>query len=140
MEQEEKNRETAEFLRQKGIRPSLIRIKVYQYLENKKNHPTVDMVYKGLRQKIPTLSRTSIYNTLRLFADEGIADEVVIEENEVRYDADTKQHAHFKCVECGAVQDVEIRDDSCKFEGLEGVEIFDRHVYFRGICKKCKKK
>ena len=44
-------------LRANGNKPSHHRIKVYQYLIEKRNHPSVDMIYQELVRNIPTLSR-----------------------------------------------------------------------------------
>lgn len=51
----------------RDIRPSLQRLAIMKFLLANRTHPTVEDVYKGLYQKIPTLSRTTVYNTLRMF-------------------------------------------------------------------------
>ncbi|MFC1669732.1 Fur family transcriptional regulator, partial [Spirochaetota bacterium] len=98
----------SDILSEKGVKPSLHRIKIYEYLAAKKNHPTADMIYKDISGDIPTLSKTTIYNTLRTFYDNDIVQAITIEENEVRFDADMMHHAHFKCSKCGSIYDVEI--------------------------------
>ncbi len=50
-----------------GIKPSYQRIKIYEYIFNNNIHPTVDNIYKKLLKEIPTLSKTTVYNTLKLF-------------------------------------------------------------------------
>ena len=89
------------YLEEEGIRSSYQRLKILEYLQAHRTHPTVDIIYKNLSKEIPTLSKTTVYNTLKLFVSKGIVQELTIEEKEVRYDADTKPHAHFKCIECG---------------------------------------
>ena len=44
-----------------NIKPSVQRIAVYSYLVEKKNHPTVDMIYSDLHPKMPTLSKTTVF-------------------------------------------------------------------------------
>lgn len=92
-------------LLQKGIKPSLIRLKVYEYLVNHKTHPTADEIYNSLLLEIPTLSKTSVYNTLSLFVEKGLVQIITIEENIVRFDADTSVHGHFQCKSCGKIYD-----------------------------------
>ena len=77
-----------QFLRMHSIKPSHHRIKIYQYLVENRNHPSVDMIYQELVQTIPTLSKTTLYNTLQLFLEKGIVIMITIDENETRYDAD----------------------------------------------------
>jgi Fe2+ or Zn2+ uptake regulation protein len=74
-----------------GIHPSYHRLKILEYLMSHKTHPTVERIHKELSKEIPTLSKTTVYNTLNLFVSKGIVQELTIEEKEVRYDADTKK-------------------------------------------------
>lgn len=126
-----------EHLKLHDIKPSYQRIKIFQYLLEKKSHPTVDEIYKALCSEIPTLSKTTVYNTLSLFMEKGITKMIVIEENETRYDVDTHVHGHFKCEKCGVVSDVPVELDNLKNMGLDGCEVKEFHIYFKGICPKC---
>lgn len=124
-------------LRLNNIKPSHHRLRVYQYLVEKKNHPTVDTMYRELIEEIPTLSKTTLYNTLSLFVEKNIVQLITIEENETRYDADTSLHGHFKCKNCGEVYDIRIGLTEEDFKGLEGFEVDESHVYFKGSCPQC---
>ena len=55
------------YLKKHDIKPSYQRMKIFQYLLDNHNHPTVDTIYKALCTEIPTLSKTTVYNTLNLF-------------------------------------------------------------------------
>lgn len=112
-------------------------MRIYEYLLKNRIHPTVDMIFNELVQEIPTLSRTTVYNTLKLFVVKGIVATLTIEENENRYDADTSDHGHFKCEKCGKVFDFELEHCNACDHDLDRFEIKERHVYFKGICKNC---
>ena len=126
-----------EILKEKGVRPSLHRMKILEYLVEKKNHPTVDTIYNDIIDDIPTLSRTTIYNTLKTFTENNVVQTIMIEGTEVRYDADTSSHGHFKCTECGKVYDLFINPDVFDMKKISGHKIEEQHLYFRGICKEC---
>lgn len=133
-----------ELLLKNGISPSYHRLKIYEYLVNNQVHPTADMIYADVIKNIPTLSKTTIYNTLKTFAEKGLVSSITIEDNEVRYDADISLHGHFKCLSCGALYDIEI--DHLPVEKkliinrkIDGHLITEKHIYFRGICKKCQR-
>lgn len=126
-----------EYLRGNGIKPSYQRIKIFEYLMNTKEHPTVDTIYRSLVGDIPTLSKTTVYNTLNLFVENNIALLITIEENETRYDADISLHGHFKCEKCGNVVDFSVEMDNVKVEELSGFQINQKHVYFKGLCDRC---
>ncbi len=126
-----------EYLRGNGIKPSYQRIKIYEFLMNTKEHPTVENIYRNLVTEIPTLSKTTVYNTLNLFVENNIALLITIEENETRYDADTSVHGHFKCEKCGRVADFSLDLGDATVENLAGFQINQKHVYFKGLCDRC---
>ncbi|HNX57617.1 MAG TPA: Fur family transcriptional regulator [Spirochaetota bacterium] len=124
----------------KGIQPSVQRVKIYEFLWNNRIHPTADDIYERLHPEIPTLSRTTVYNTMKLFLENGLVQPIVIEEKEIRYDIDVSAHGHFKCDRCGKVFDFRsgISEEGV-FPELAGFQIRERHLYFKGLCKSCAK-
>ena len=127
-----------EYLKDKGVKPSYQRIKIFEYLYRNKNHPTVDMIYKELVNEIPTLSKTTVYNTLKLFSGKNIILLINIEENELRFDADTTDHGHFKCTKCGNILDFDIDLSEINTKNIEKYKIVETHLYIKGMCDKCK--
>ncbi|MBP8601861.1 MAG: transcriptional repressor [Candidatus Saccharicenans sp.] len=127
--------EISQFLDQQGIRPSFQRLKIFEYLVNERTHPTADEIYEVLRKDIPSISRTTVYNTLRLFLDKKIIQMVNIEKNEARYDATLSWHGHFKCLKCGQVYDIEIEE--LKLGGLAGYQVLEKHLDLKGLCPSC---
>ncbi|MGL5087978.1 MAG: Fur family transcriptional regulator [Cetobacterium sp.] len=122
------------------IKPSYQRMKIFQYLLENKIHPTVDEIYKALCPEIPTLSKTTVYNTLNLFIEKGITRVITIEENETRYDVDMDIHGHFKCIECKKVYDIPVEIDQLVVNNMNGFKVDEYHVYFKGICFSCQNK
>ncbi len=129
--------EIRKFLESKGVHPSYHRIKIMQYLMEHRTHPTVETIYKDLHKEIPTLSKTTIYNTLNLFAEKGLVTVLTIDERETRYDVETETHAHFKCKKCGKVYDIFLDKDVFKDMKVNEHHIEEIHLYFKGICKNC---
>lgn len=127
----------ADELVRKNIRPSHQRLKILEYFHLHHNHPTVEDIYKELKATMPTLTKATIYNTLKVFVEKQLVDEVHIEDNEVRYDLHTKSHGHFKCSQCGVIYDFKIEMDQFPTEGLDEFHIETRNVYFKGVCPKC---
>ncbi len=123
-----------ELLEIKGIEPSFQRIKIYEYLIKKENHPTVNMIYKDLSKKIPTLSKTTVYNNLKVFEKESMVVRINMYDNEVRYDANTSFHGHFMCRKCGKIYDFKINtiDTDLSEEKIE-----ERFINYLGICSEC---
>ncbi len=124
-------------LEEKQIRPSFQRIKILEYLLKNPGHPTVDQIYKELHPEIPTLSKTTVYNTLNLLLGAGLVKLLNLEENETRYDIITAIHGHFKCDVCGVISNFDLDIDKIATDALPGYKIKDKCVYFKGICPKC---
>lgn len=124
-------------LKRKGIQLSFQRMRVLEYLLQNKNHPTADKIYMDLVKEIPTLSKTTVYNTLKILEKSGPVKEIPIKDKESHYDIFIKPHGHIKCESCETVFDFDADMDSLKTEVPEGFKINDMFVYFNGICPKC---
>lgn len=124
-------------INQKGINLSHQRLKVFEYLYQNQCHPTVDQIFTDLQKDIPTLSKTTVYNTLRILAGARLVRIITIEDNETRYDIVVENHGHFKCESCGAIYNFHIDVDLLISEDLKNFKIDDKNVYFKGICPGC---
>lgn len=124
-------------LKNKNIRLSHQRLKVLEYLCENPSHPTVDQIYVDLKQDIPTLSKTTVYNTLNTLVEAELVKLITIEENEVRYDMIIENHGHFKCESCRMIYNFHIDIDSFETKDLDGFKIHDKNVYFKGTCPRC---
>lgn len=129
--------EMASRLREFGIQPSVQRIAVYTYLMEMRNHPTADTVFRALAPDHPTLSRTTVYNTMKVFLAHNAVQPILIEDGEMRFDADMSVHAHFKCRKCGEVFDIFMTKDQTLPPPPDGFRAEETHLYFRGLCKDC---
>ena len=131
------NEELIEYLKKCQIKPSNIRIRVLKFLLMSQTHPTADDIYNSLIEEIPTLSKTSIYNTINLFLEKGIVNGLSLDQKELRYDTNTSFHGHFKCDKCGNIYDFPITINFPTKDELKGFVINNKDVFFYGICKKC---
>lgn len=129
---------TREYLLKYNIKPSLQRMAIMDYLMAHRVHPTADEIYNALYPTMPTLSKTTIYNTMKLFTEQGAVKALVIDEKNVRFDIDTSSHAHFMCLGCGCVYDLPVENqDAIQLEGIGELIITEIHLYYKGYCKKC---
>ena len=65
-------------LQNHNIKPSVQRIAIMNYLIEHRTHPTVDEIYTALSPSIPTLSKTTVYKTLKLLSEQGAAQTLTI--------------------------------------------------------------
>ncbi len=131
----------SEYLLSNGIKPSVQRVAVMDYLLANRTHPTVDEIYSALVPTMPTLSRTTIYNTLQLFAERGVAQCLSIDEKQQHFDGDTSDHVHLQCTTCGEIFDVyssEFPASAALFvDQIGDFKIESTHIYYKGICQRC---
>ena len=128
---------TQELARQ-GIRLAKRRLQVVEYLCTHPGHPTVDEIHSALRPTLPTLSKTTVYNTLFLLQSAGLLRLLNIADNETRYDLITANHGHFKCDNCGEIVNFPLDIDAIPVPSLDQFQILQKDVYFKGICPKCR--
>ena len=128
----------SEYLLNYRIKPSMQRLAIMEYLLANRIHPTADDVYHALYLKIPTLSKTTVYNTLNLFAAQGAVQILAIDEKNVRFDIDTSVHAHFKCQQCMRVYDLPVENiDMLKVADQSVGVVTGIQLYYKGYCKHC---
>jgi len=130
------------YLTKHNVKPSMQRMAVMEYLMEHHTHPTADEIYTSLHPALPTLSRTTVYNTLRLLVEQGAVAQLTIDEHNVCYDADTSAHAHFLCTHCGKVYDIPLVSASLESMAKmpDDFAASQSDLYFRGTCGKCARK
>jgi Fur family transcriptional regulator, peroxide stress response regulator len=127
-----------EVLSEKGIRPSFHRLKVLEYLHKNLIHPTADQIYVALQHEIPSLSKMTIYNIVKVLEEAGLINSLLID-NETRFDAHLQDHGHFHCTICGEIINFEINTCDVPIRGLHDYAITTRDVIFKGMCPTCLK-
>lgn len=133
------------YLTERGIRPSLQRMAVMDYLLTHKTHPSVDEIYSALAPSIPTLSRTTVYNTVSMLGRHGTILVLDIDGGKTHYDGDTTPHAHFICTRCGVIHDIfpepeDWRRMLAATPPPAGSYISDTQLSYKGLCAECNRK
>ena len=124
----------------KQIKPTYQRIKILEYLDKNSTHPTVDKIYAALFKKVPTLSKTTVYNTLDVLRKHGLVDVLTITGSEVRYEYIHRPHHHFYCRECKKIIDIDVNCVYQDMEYIKGHKVEQIHGYFKGVCMDCLRK
>ena len=116
------------------------RLEILRYLDKNKAHPTANKIYSDLKKKNPSISKTTIYNSLETLKKNNIIYELTIEKTESRYEFEEKIHHHFLCKSCGKITDVDIECPHLNKMLKSKFKIDEVHGYFKGICVECLKK
>ncbi len=129
--------EITEILKAKKISPTRPRVFILKYIYEHFTHPTVEEVFNGLAPEITTLSKTTVYNTLRMFAENGLCSMLTINEKQLVFDGNTKSHAHFMCKKCERVYDVLTAANEIHEINIPGHRAEEVHLYYKGTCQSC---
>lgn len=132
--------DVVDILHRHRVPPSIQRITILKYLIDHPTHPNVDKIYTSLNRELPTLSRTTVYNTLKLLSDHKVVQTLTIDERNNCYDADVRPHAHFLCRKCGRIYDLGRTDgsDLCNAGERDGFLVEEAQLYYKGICRSCR--
>jgi Fur family peroxide stress response transcriptional regulator len=127
-----------EELRSLGLTPTIQRVAVLKYLEETKTHPTAEQVLAAVREKYPTVSRATVYNTLEVLTKAGAILKLSIDSPAARYDADLSPHGHFRCRICGKIDDIQLPDIAWLQKRIVGHRVETVHAYAYGVCAACR--
>ena len=90
-----------------GITPTLQRVKIAQVLFAKPQHLSAEQVLTKVNETDTRVSKATVYNTLGLFAREGLVREVIVDPAKVFFDPTTVPHHHFYNVDTGSLMDID---------------------------------
>jgi Fur family ferric uptake transcriptional regulator/Fur family peroxide stress response transcriptional regulator len=103
-------------------------------------HATADEVYDFIVAKHPNISRGTVYRNLKLLSFMGEIHKVEIPSRADRFDHESYDHYHARCVKCDRVFNVEmeiIPDLAKNIKDTQGFEFTGHDLIFKGICPEC---
>lgn len=130
-------------LRDKGFKVTPQRLAIYNALAATKAHPSAEMIYNELQPVYPTMSLATVYKTIEILKELELVQVLNVGEDSFRYDADTSNHPHIRCMSCGRVDDLHGVDSSDfigKISAQTDYTILGQQFYFYGVCPKCQTK
>ncbi len=105
-------------------------------------HLTPTEIYATARARRPGIGFSTVYRGLQRLRDIGLVSELVMPGAEAAtYEPSGPPHAHFRCRECGTVEDLAYAIPKRTIKALavqHGVEITTELVAFEGRCAACR--
>jgi Fur family ferric uptake transcriptional regulator len=133
------------YLRDKGLKQSTKRDRVLEVFLDTRDHLSTEDLHRLVKEKDPSIGYTTVYRTLKLLTQCGLAFEVDFQDGVVRYEhsLNRRTHHHMVCTSCGdsveffapELEKVQRRiGNKFQFEPL-------RHTFqILGTCQACRKK
>jgi Fur family transcriptional regulator, ferric uptake regulator len=131
-----------EYLTKQGLKSTRQREIVLNEFLRCPSHLSAEELYLRLRKKHPNIGYATVYRTLKLFAECGLAEERHFGDRQTRYELSRSEehHDHLICTVCGAI--IEFRDP--RIEKLQenvarkhNFKITSRRLELYGLCSKC---
>jgi Fur family ferric uptake transcriptional regulator len=133
----------AAFIAQRGMKHSRQRAVIVEAFFAMGGHVPVDAVVARVREQDPRVSVATVYRTMKLLVECGLASARHFGDGQTRYEPAMRRHHHdhLICTACGAIEEFEserieeLQDRVAKRHGFE-VEHHRLEIY--GRCSRCR--
>lgn len=131
-----------EYIHSTGLRETEQRKRVLETFLATAEHVSVEDMYRIVNEKSRKVGYATVYRTMKLIAESGLADEVVFNDGIARFEhrLGRKHHHHLVCTDCGKVIEFESTAmDKGELEILAKYkfEQTSHHYKIFGLCRKC---
>ncbi|MEJ1966741.1 MAG: Fur family transcriptional regulator [Gammaproteobacteria bacterium] len=93
-----------------GIRPTAQRVQIAELLLSAPQHLSAEQILAALRRAGARVSKATVYNTLNLFASQGLIRQLSVDGSRAWFDSNVVPHYHFHDEATGALTDVAVPD------------------------------
>jgi len=116
---------------------------VFQVILAREDHPTANEIFEAARQRLPTISYATVYNSLRYLKEAGLVHEIKFGDSASRYDRETDRHDHAICNSCGKLVDFDLPQTAELMQAAARKSRFKPesvHLTLRGLCEDCRER
>jgi Fur family ferric uptake transcriptional regulator len=110
-----------------------------------RDHLSVEELLRFVQKRDPKIGVTTVYRTLKLLVDAGLASTLELHDGVVRYEHqyNRRSHHHMVCTECGESVEFfspEIEEIEKKIGKQFKYRTVGHNFQIRGVCSGCRKK
>jgi Fur family ferric uptake transcriptional regulator len=132
-----------EYLEQKKQKFTSHRELILENFIANEGHRSVEDIYRAVREKDPRIGYTTVYRTMKLLADSGLAREIDLADGITRYEHlyNHEHHDHMICMQCGTsleFYNAEIESIQDAASEQLGFKVSDHRLQIYGLCKDCR--
>jgi len=133
----------ASYLEDHNLKHTKQREAILEVFLEAKGHITGEDLYQKVREKHPSIGYTTVYRTMKLLCDAGLASERHFDDGVTRYEVEHEHHDHLVCTRCGKIIEFECQmieaaqNDIVKRYGFRLLR--HRHELY-GLCPSCQEK
>jgi Fur family ferric uptake transcriptional regulator len=132
-----------QYIADKGLKNTPQRRRIVDVFFRSGKHLSTEELYEQIKGEDAGIGQATVYRTLKLLCDAGLAKELNFDESTARYEpvADDSHHDHLICTCCG--KNVEIMDDIIERRQVEvaksyGFVLTSHRMVMYGVCGDCR--
>jgi Fur family ferric uptake transcriptional regulator len=139
---EDKREAFAAWVRKHGLKATRQRDRIVEVFLRSEGHLSIDELLERVRRADPRISAATVYRTVKLLEEAGVADRRNFEGRTARYErTSADHHDHLICTQCGRIDEFENE----RIEALQnqvaasfGYEIVSHRHEIYGLCPQCR--
>ena len=139
----EKKKAFNEFAAAKGLRSTRQRDIILDFFLSTHQHISVEELYLKIKASHPGIGHATVYRTLKLFTEAGLAREILLHDGQTRYEHALagEHHDHLVCTGCNAI--IEFEDETIEklqkeIAARHGFMIRSHKLEIYGLCAQCR--
>ncbi len=134
----------ADFIARRGLKSTKQRDIILDGFLASDRHLSIEELYLKIRASHPNIGYATVYRTLKLFAEAGIAREMQFGDGQTRYEhaGEGEHHDHLVCTRCGSIEEFEnetIEQLQAEVANSRGFLIEKHRLELYGVCGSCRK-
>ena len=135
-------RNFTDFLSRAGLKSTRQRERIVRAFFAAGRHISAEELYHQIRAQEPSIGLVTVYRTLKLLRQAGMATERKFGDTYARFDPNPADwtHHHLICTRCGKIrefQDATLRDLGAKVARSQGFTVSEQRLELYGICRDC---
>jgi Fur family ferric uptake transcriptional regulator len=132
------------YLEENGLKQTPHRRLILDTFIANEGHRSVEDIHHDVRERDPRVGYTTVYRTMKLLSDAGLAREVDLGDGMTRYEHlyNHRHHDHMICTECGrSVEFLNPQIEKLQEQAAEklGFRVVDHRLHIYGLCRFCRK-
>ena len=127
-------------LRERGQRVTSQRVVILRELRRTGGHATAEQIHRAVHRSLPGTSTPTVYATLELLVELGLARKLELGLGAALFDARTDAHEHAVCRSCGRIEDLDLELDApalLRQAGADGFVPRCTELVISGLCAEC---
>jgi Fur family ferric uptake transcriptional regulator len=131
----------ARYLDDHNLRHTRQRDAILEIFLEARGHITSEQIYQRVRERHPNIGFTTVYRTMKLLCEAGLANERKFEDGVTRYEIEHEHHDHLVCVRCGKIVEFEckmIESAQNEIAGRYGFRVLRHRHELYGHCRSCR--